>query len=284
MSNYTFGVSTWIWISPFSTATLSLFEKIKQMGFDAVEIPIEDPEIIDIQKVKEALIAYELQPIVCGAFGPTRDFTHEDLAIQENALNYIETCLELCLAWGAEFVAGPMYAATGKARLLPPEEKKREWELSVRNIYKASQMAESRGLKLAIEPLNRFETDMVNTSKRMIQMLKDVNHPAANVMLDGFHMNIEEKNISEAIKTVGERLIHVQVSENYRGTPGTGQTDWQGLKAGLSAINYQGCVSIEGFTPEVKELAGAVCIWEKLVEDQDVFASDGLKFLRELLL
>jgi D-psicose/D-tagatose/L-ribulose 3-epimerase len=96
-------------------------------------------------------------------------------------------------------------------------------------------------------------------------------------------MAIEERNIEQAIKTVGHKLVHVQVSENYRGTPGTGQTPWHLFKSGLSSIHYNGAVSIESFTPEVKELAGAVCIWKNLAESQDGFAQDGIDFLKKLL-
>jgi D-psicose/D-tagatose/L-ribulose 3-epimerase len=96
-------------------------------------------------------------------------------------------------------------------------------------------------------------------------------------------MAIEEKNIAEAITLVGDKLIHLQVSENYRGTPGTGQTPWNDYKKALADINYSGVVSIESFTPEVKELAGAVCIWKNLAPSQDGFAQEGLDFLNKLL-
>jgi D-psicose/D-tagatose/L-ribulose 3-epimerase len=117
----------------------------------------------------------------------------------------------------------------------------------------------------------------------VLRLIKDINHPAAKVLLDGFHMAIEERDIEKAIVSVGDKLIHVQVSENYRGTPGTGQTPWESLKAGLTKINYEGAVSIESFTPEIKELAGAVCIWKNLAPSQDEFATDGLSFLKKLL-
>jgi D-psicose/D-tagatose/L-ribulose 3-epimerase len=141
-------------------------------------------------------------------------------------------------------------------------------------------MAEERGLQLAIEPLNRFESDLINTAEDVVQLIKDISHPAAKILLDGFHMNIEEPDIEKAILLAGDDLLHVQVSENYRGTPGTGQTRWDAFKRGLEAINYQGAVSIESFTPEVKELAGAVCIWRPLASSQDSFADEGIKFLR----
>jgi D-psicose/D-tagatose/L-ribulose 3-epimerase len=112
-------------------------------------------------------------------------------------------------------------------------------------------MAAERGLEIALEPLNRFESDLINTTEDVMRLIQDIDHPAAKVMLDGFHMNIEEPDIERAIRLVGDKLIHVQVSENYRGTPGTGQTRWDAF--------YRG----------------------PLVPSQDGFASEGLQFLQK---
>lgn len=275
-----FGVSTWLWESPFTTKTTALFPKIKEMGYDVVEIPVEDPVLIDVKTVKEALDEYELEAVICGAFGPERDFTNDDPAYHQKCFDYINSCLEICTGLGAGFFGGPMYSSVGKARLVSPDQKKKEWDRAVMNLRKVCEMAESKGLKIALEPLNRFESDLVNTASDVMRMIEDINHPAAMVLLDGFHMNIEEPDIEKAIRQAGDKLLHVQVSENYRGTPGTGQTRWDDYKRGLTAVGYKGVVSIESFTPEVKELAGAVCIWKPLVPSQDGFAREGFQFLR----
>lgn len=282
-NNIKFGVSTWLWTSPFVTDTVSLFPRIKSMGYDAVEIPVEYPEKIDAKKVKAALEQNELEAIVCGAFGPTRDLTNDDIGVQENGIDYIVQCLDLCNAWDAKFLAGPMYSAVGKARMVPQEQRQREWDRAVSNLHRVCKLAKERELEVALEPLNRFESDMINTADDVLRLVNDINHPAAKVMLDSFHMSIEERNIELAITAAGGRLIHLQVSENYRGTPGTGQTPWDSLKQGLTNINYKGVVSIESFTPEIKELAGAVCIWKNLAPSQDGFAQEGLTFLKKLL-
>lgn len=281
--NVKYGVSTWLWTSPFTTETVELFPKIKSMGYDAVEIPVEYPEKIDGKKVKEALQRHGLDPIVCGAFGPSRDLTHDDPAVHENCFKYILQCLDLCNEWDAKFLAGPMYSAVGKARMVSPEQRKMEWDRAVSNLHQVCKLAHERGLEIALEPLNRFESDLINTAEDVMRLVHDINHPAAKVLLDGFHMAIEERNIEQAITSVGDKLIHIQVSENYRGTPGTGQTPWDYFKKGLININYQGVVSIESFTPEIKELAGAVCIWKNLAPSQDGFAQEGIHFLKQLL-
>ena len=253
------------------------------MGYDVVEIPVEYPDLIHAETVKEALEENGLRAIVCGAFGPGRDLTHEDPSVHQDCFDYIQHCFDLCNAWGVDFFAGPMYSAVGKARMIPDAQRKKEWNLAVENLHKLCGMARESGLSLALEPLNRFESDLVNTADDVMRLVRDINHPAAKVLLDGFHMAIEERDPEAAITTVGDKLIHMQVSENYRGTPGTGQTPWEAYKRGLEKINYQGTVSIESFTPEVKELAGAVCIWKNLASSQDAFASEGLAFLKKLL-
>ena len=114
-----------------------------------------------------------------------------------------------------------------------------------------------------------------------MRLVNEIDHPAAKVLLDGFHMSIEEPDIEKAFLEVGPKLLHVQVSENYRGTPGSGQTRWDLYRKGMEAVGYKGAVSIESFTPDVKELAGAVCIWKPLAESQDKFAKEGLEFLKK---
>jgi D-psicose/D-tagatose/L-ribulose 3-epimerase len=279
--NIQYGVSTWLWTSPFTTASVEeLFPKISQMGFDVVEIAVEDPALIDVAKVKKALELYGLKASICGAFGASRDLTSADSSVHENCLSYIEACLDICVALDVNFFGGPMYSAVGKARMIPAEQRKAEWDLAVKNLRKVCLMAEARALKIALEPLNRFESDLVNTAEDVLRMVNDIDHPAAQIMLDGFHMSIEEKDVEQAIITAGDKLIHLQVSENYRGTPGTGQTPWHSYRRGLEAIQYNGTVTIESFTPNNKELAGAVCFWHPMAESQDSFASEGLRFLK----
>lgn len=251
------------------------------MGFDVVEIPVEAPELIDGKAVKMALKDNGLKPTVCGAFGPTKDLTSEDVSLHENCFRYVEQCFELCNLLDVDFLAGPMYSAVGKARMVSEEQRNMEWDLAVANLREVCEIAKRFGQSIALEPLNRFESDLVNTAADVMRLVTDIDQENAKVLLDGFHMTIEEKDIREAFNIVGDKLIHVQVSENHRGIPGTGLTPWKDFKLGLEDINYKGAMVIESFTPKIKELAGAVCIWKNLAESQDEFASEGIKFLKE---
>jgi D-psicose/D-tagatose/L-ribulose 3-epimerase len=277
-----FGASTWLWTSPFSNSSLSLLPMIRGLGFDFVEIAIEDPALLDGKLVARALRDNQLGVVACGAWGLQRDLTSDDSQLRQNSFEYIERCFDLCGELGATFLAGPMYSAVGKARLVSSEQKTLEWNRAVENLRIVAKSAASRGLQIAIEPLNRFESDLVNTADDVVRLVDEIGHPAARVMLDSFHMTIEERNLKQAIASVGTRLLHVQVSENYRGTPGTGQTRWDDFSDGLRAVGYKGGISIESFTTENKALAGAVCFWRPMAPSQAEFAQDGLRFLQKL--
>lgn len=275
-----FGVSTWLWQSPFTTESISLFPKIKAMGFDVVEIPVENPDLIDAKTVKEALDSNGLSPSICIVFGDDKDLTSDEVSLYQNCFEHAEKCFELATSLGVGFVAGPLYAAVGKARLASEEQKKAEWGRAVKNLRTLSDIAKKHGLDIALEPLNRFESDLINTADDVVRLLDEINESNMKIVLDGFHMTIEEQDIRKAIQTAGDRLIHVQVSENHRGIPGTGLTPWDEFAKGLADVNYSGAVVIESFTPKIPELAAAVNIWKKLANSQDEFAEQGLEFLK----
>jgi D-psicose/D-tagatose/L-ribulose 3-epimerase len=274
------GASTFLWESPFRPATVGRFEIIAGLGFDFVEVPIEDPALVDLDVLREGLARTGLGLTLCAITGPQRDLTAEDEGPRRACLDYLATCCAMARELGCSFIAGPLYSAVGKARQLPPEARLREWDLAVSGLREACAIAGEHGVRLALEPLNRFESDLVNTAAQARRMVDEIDHPAAAIALDGFHMNIEESDMEQAVRTCGDELVHLQVSESHRGTPGTGTTDWAGLRRGMVAVGYDGPVTLETFTTDNPALAGAVCIWRELAESPEALAADGLAFLR----
>jgi D-psicose/D-tagatose/L-ribulose 3-epimerase len=279
--NIDIGVSTWLWQSSFTTDAIKLFPKIKELGYDLVEIPVEDPNLINGQEVKKALKDNGLKPSICVVFGDDKDLTGDDPNLYDNCYEHAKACFDVAKVLEASFAAGPLYAAVGKARLATDEQRKIEWDRSVTNLRKLAGIAKEYELDIALEPLNRFESDLINTAKQVMQLIQDINEDSIKVALDSFHMTIEEQDIYEAIRLVRNKLVHVQVSENHRGIPGTGLTPWAEFEKGLSAIDYKGAIVLESFTPENKQLAAAVNIWRKLAPTQDEFAQKGLEFLKK---
>ncbi len=280
--NPVFGASTWLWTSPFSSDQVKVLENIAALGFKAVELPVEDPSLIDAAALVPVLRDLGLKPHVCGVFGPGRDISSPDAAERARTRGYLAECFAMAETLGTGFVFGPMYSQVGKARQLSEDERKREWDLAVSELRTVCMDAASRGLSIALEPINRFETDMVNSVSDALRMIRDIDHPSAKIMIDSFHMTIEESDIGAAIRAAGKDLIHVQVSENHRGVTGTGLTPWTEFRNALRDIDYQGSVVIESFTPENRDLAAAVCIWKRFTATQDEFASRGLAFLQQL--
>jgi D-psicose/D-tagatose/L-ribulose 3-epimerase len=276
------GASTFIWVSPFSNSTLDLAEKAREMGFDILEICVEDPRTIDVKSILGRLEKNGLETTICGAFGPDRDASSEDSSIRDQAITYIKKCVDIAQQLNSQVVAGPMYSAVGKTRLLAPAEKEQQWQWAVESLRKAGDYAGERNVKLALEPLNRFETDFINTAEQGLELLDRIGNSNVGLLLDTFHMNVEEKDSADAIRKAGPHIFHFHTCENDRGTPGTGQVHWNAVKKALSDARYEGPVVIEAFNSGIKEIARAVALWRPLASSPDSLASEGLRFLREL--
>ncbi|HEV2073010.1 MAG TPA: sugar phosphate isomerase/epimerase family protein, partial [Thermomicrobiales bacterium] len=182
----------------------------------------------------------------------------------------------------ATVVAGPIYSPTGQTGTIPPDERARKLETLVRNLSPILEVADAHGIRLAVEPLNRFETSLFNTVRQAMELLELVDHPSLGLLLDTFHMNIEERDIGDAIRFAGDRLFHFHACGNDRGAPGNDNIDWIAVRDALRAVNYTGTVTIESFTSANQTIATAASIWRPLAETQDALATDGLAFLRNL--
>ena len=278
-----FGVSTFVWVSPFSTAHFDLLHKVADMGYDIIEVAVEDKDMIDWPLLKKAAAETGLNITISGAFGPNRDISSEDVAIRKNGFNYIVDCLRIAGDMGSPIFTGPVYSAVGKTRIVSAERKQQERNWCIENLREVGKIAQECGVVVGVEPLNRFETDMVNTAEQALSLVREVAHPSLKISLDTFHNNIEEKNIPATIRAIGRDLLcHVQGNESDRGTPGTGNVDWPGIKTALMEIGYDGAVVIETFGAPSEELAKAVSIWRPLANSPDELASEGLAFYKSL--
>ncbi len=142
--------------------------------------------------------------------------------------------------------------------------------------------ARSCAIRLAIEPLNRFETSLFNTAEQTLELIRMVDRPDLGLLLDTFHMNIEERSQTAAIRAAGDSLIHFHACGNDRGAPGRDAIDWPGIRSALQEISYDGAISIESFTSANQSIATAASIWRPLASSQDDLAQSGLQFLKNL--
>jgi len=272
------GVNLLLWSAQMGPDSIGLIHKAGEMGFDGVEIFIDEPAMIDCPAIREAAEGHGLGITCCSIVGPDRHLISDDVAIRRQALDYLQASCDVCAAVGSDTFCGPLYAGVGVLAGRPRTEV--EWQRAVEGLREVAAYADGCGVTLALEPLNRFETYFVNTAADCAQLCRDINHPRAKVHLDTFHMGIEEKSLPGAIRTAGELLWHVHCSENDRGTPGTGHTEWDEVFAALRGVGYDRWLVIESFVLGNEAIAKAAAIWRDIAPSGDVLAEEGLAFLR----
>ncbi|HOA23205.1 MAG TPA: sugar phosphate isomerase/epimerase family protein [Aggregatilineales bacterium] len=279
-----FGINAWVWTSPVTTEELEkLAPKVAEMGFDMIEIPLEDLSDLDFKRGAEIIRECGLGVSGCAAMGPDRDLIHPDESVRQNGMAYLKGAIDACATLGATNLVGPLYSAVGRTWQQAPEERAHDLDILVENLSELARYAEERGVRLGLEPLNRFETSFINLAAQAREVVDRVGHPNLGIMLDTFHMNIEEKRFDTAIRTAGDRLYHLHACGSDRGAPGSGTIKWDEVRDGLKAIGYDGPVVIESFTSKVKSISRAAAIWRDLEPSQDELAEKGLRFLRDLL-
>lgn len=280
-----FGVNTWVWTAPLTVEELEILApKIAKMGFDHIEIPIDDPKTLNFKKCADIVKNAGISSIsCCAAMGPDRDLIDPDPKVRSNGVTYLKDCIDGLALMGGKNLVGPFYSAVGRTWQQSADEREQDMKILVNILKDLADYAGKKGVTLGLEPLNRFETSFITTADQAIELVDRVNHPALKIMLDTFHMNIEENSMGDAFRKVGSRLLQVHSNENNRGTPGAGHVPWKEVAQALKDIKFDGVLVIESFTSKVKSIARAAAIWRPLAPSQDALAADGVVFLRDLL-
>jgi D-psicose/D-tagatose/L-ribulose 3-epimerase len=276
------GANTWIWQSPLDDATLGpLVARVRELGFDAIELPIEELDGFDPGLAAELIAARGLGVSICAAFPPGRDLL-ADAEVITSTQAFLRGCIDVAVTVGAPVVGGPMTAAVGRVWRLEPWERPALLARLAQALLPVADYAGEAGVRLALEPLNRYETSVVNTADQALEVLAAVDSPVLGVLLDTYHMNIEEKHPAEAIRLAGAHLLHVHASASDRGAPGADHIDWRAIAEALGDVGYAGTLCIEAFTPIQPAIATAAYIWRPVAASQDDLAGHGLAFLRAL--
>ena len=278
-----FGVNTLLYSAKFTDESTNIFRSIKDMELDGVEIALEQKGDIDYNKTLYKLKENGLECCsICGLFGENRDIRGPNKEYIKNGISYTKDCIDACVNLECNLFVGPLYSSVGRANLESPEDKREQWKTCVSSFKELCKYAEEKEVYMAIEPLNRFETDFINICMDAVNIINDVESDMLKIHLDTFHMNIEEKSSGDAIIEAGDLLYHMHASENDRGAPGTGQVEWKKVKESLKKIGYDKYIVIESFTPEVKIIAKAASIWRQTEKDANTLVEKGTKFLKEL--
>lgn len=275
-----YAIHGYAWTGKWTDASLDLIDRAREFGFDLIEIPLMDLDFIDPKKTRERLASAGIGVITSTALQEHQDITSEDQEVRKNGLHYLVRCVEATAAIGARSFSGVIYAAMGKKVDTMPGEV--HWERASSALRKVAQVARDLGVIVGIEPINRYETFLINTCEQALQLRDMIGEPNVGIHLDTYHMNIEEDNFYEPTKKALPYLCHYHLSESHRGTPGKGTVNWDEVFKALAEGNYQGVVGMESFAEISESMRAATCIWRKLAPSTEFLLREGLRFLKAM--
>lgn len=282
MTEHPIGVNTWVWTSPLTDATLAVLAgKVAGWGFDVLELPVENPGDWTPSEAATVLGDHGLGATVCLVMPPGRELVRADAATVKSTQDYLCAVVDAAAVVGSRVIAGPAYASVGRTWRMSDGERAAAYAELRDNLAPVVSHAGSAGITLAVEPLNRYETSLLNTVGQTLEALGDL--PYCGVGLDVYHQNIEEADLTGAIRAAAGRIAHVQVCGNDRGAPGADHLDWPGILTAVADAGYVGPLCVESFTGENATIATAASIWRPLAPTQDDLALTGLAHLREVM-
>ena len=273
------GMNMLLWSTDVSGKEFDpVFAMLKDAGFDGVEIPIFDRETDKYAALRTRLDDLGLEALAVSARGGDDNPIAADPAVRAEAVAATKANLDSAAALGASLICGPLAAPLAVfSGTAPTDEEKRR---SAAYLEEVAPHAEERGVTIALEYLNRFEMYLTNTAADLASLVREVDHPRVRMMYDTFHAHIEEKDPRAALRACADVLVHFHASENDRGTPGTGQVNWDATFNTLKQVGYDGWMVIEAFGRALPDLAAATRIWRDLFPSAEEVYTKGLAFMK----
>lgn len=277
---YTYGLHTYLYSQRLDKDFEFILDKASEYGYDGIEVPFNLEEYIPWGKLPIALESRGLDCTACAGLPKDCDLISADRRERQRGIETLKRYMDRARSIGSPIIGGVLSSAWGNLTGFAPTAD--EWKRSVEGLQIASEYAKEIGIKIALEPVNRYETHFINTVAAGKRLVQEVNSEYVGLLLDTYHMNIEEKDLPSAIRQAGKHLLHVHACEHDRGIPGSGHTDWKGIFRALKDIRYSGRLTIESFLPEMESIARETAIWRKVAPDADSIARDGLNFLKQI--
>ena len=255
------------------------FERLKRFGYDGIEFAAE-PYTLDMDRCLRLMSKYDLIcTSLCGIFSDERDLTSRDGEAAERAIKYIRDSVDFAVRVGAaHMIVVP--SPVGRTELPAGHTYEEMWGNAIRNIRRAADYAQQKGVRLCIEAINRYETYFVNTLTKAYALVREIDHPAVGIMADMFHMSIEENNIGRSLRMIADRLIHVHIADNTREAAGLGSTDFKDMLYVLRDIGYDGPLTME-FMPRLANpyASGNVETQSRLM---DGYAKQAIDYMKQV--
>jgi D-psicose/D-tagatose/L-ribulose 3-epimerase len=273
---------------PFTSADFGQFARWKAAGYDFAELLVPEPGELDLAVTRRALSDAGLGVVLAARVNMDRNLTSDEAPKRQAGRDYLRYCVQTAQALGAKTVGGPLYGnpLVFAARAPHPvSESLRQARLDwcVEGLKEGGEAAAPCGVQLGVEPLNRFETDILNTTRQGVALMKMVAHRNVGLVLDTFHMNMEDDDIAGALRDAADWMIHFQANENHRGYLGTGHIDWNPIVRMLGDIGYTGTISLEPFRRRDERIGIPFAQWKAPVKDESEELTAACGFIKNLI-
>ena len=274
------GIHAMAWTAHWSDESLPLIDRVAELGLDFIEIPLMDVDDVHPGPIRARLDAAGIDVVTSTVLSERTDITSPDPHVRAAGVAYLRRCVDVTAELGSPQLSGVIYGMHGKRPHGRPE--RQDWQWSADCLADVADHAAGRGIAIGLEPVNRYESPLLNTCEQAVELADMVGAPNVRIHLDTYHMNVEEKSWSEPVALAGERLCHFHLCENDRGIPGTGLVDWNELFGALGELHYDGYAGLESFVDVSADMVAGTCVWRDLAPSGDALVREGTAFLRRL--
>lgn len=273
------GMNMHLWSTHITAEHYGDIETLKSIGYDGVEVFLADPGRASYVDLGKFLSSIEMEVNGCLGLGVDQDPISKDPAIRRAAVDKLKEAIDNMHAAGGKNICGPFHSAFANFSRNSPQED--EYQRSAEVLREAAEYAAQAGITLTPEALNRFECYLCNTMAQLRQLVDMVDHPNLRGMFDSHHANIEEKSFAGAIADIAPVMTHVHISENDRGTPGSGHIAWDEVFGSIAKTGYDGWYYIEAFSRDDVDFANAINVWREYNPRMDI-CRDGYQFVKAM--
>ena len=277
MKDVRIGMHASLWAASWTREAAELaIPEAAEHGLEIIEYPLLEPDKVDAPHSRRLFEKYGIEPTASLCLPEDKMAQVEP----QKAEAFLIKALDKAHEMGTTFLGGVTYSALGFRSGKPPSQA--EYDNMAKALRPAARHAKKLGITLGIEPCNRYETHLLNTSTQSLQFLALLNEPNVTIHLDTYHMNIEEKGIGAAFRATGDKCAYVHLSESDRGVPGTGTIDWDDMFRALATIKFKGRLVVESFVTLPPEIAAALSVWRPEARDRQEELARGVPFLKKL--
>ncbi|WP_330629237.1 sugar phosphate isomerase/epimerase [Thioclava sp. FTW29] len=275
------GIHSFVWTNGQTQEGLEMaLDKTAEHGYRMIEFAYLRPELFDLDRLARKAKALDVDIVVTMGLPAAADVSSDDKAVVAKGRQLLSDAVKAVRDIGGIRLGGILYSMHGKYDSMPT---RTGWMHSAESIAATAEIAKDCGVEIALEVVNRFESNLLNTTAQGLQFIKDTGRDDVFLHLDSFHANIEEADPAAAIRMAGDKCTYYHFNENYRGFLGTGTIDFASIFSALVDINYDRDIVFESFSSAIvdESLSRTCGIWRDTWTDNNPLAAHAKQFIEQ---